>query len=88
MCHREIQMSNDTSDDMVLGTDSTTVMIGQNWVKEGRRVGRLFLYHEGAYKKVSHRVTGSRSQSSTRRALNLTDDIPLCGKLHYIKDAP
>jgi len=51
MCHREIQMSNDTSDDMVLGTDSTTVMIGQNWVKEGRRVGRLFLYHEGAYKK-------------------------------------
>jgi hypothetical protein len=47
MRYREIQMSNDTSNDMVLGTDSATVTIGRNWVKEGRRVGRLFLHQRG-----------------------------------------
>lgn len=40
MRHREIEVSNDTSDDMVLGTDSTTVAIGRNWLQEGR----LFLH--------------------------------------------
>jgi len=53
MRHREMQMSDDTPDDMVLGTDSTTVIIRQNLVKEGRRVGRLFLCQRGCIQKKS-----------------------------------
>jgi uncharacterized protein YjcR len=56
MRHREVQMSNDTSDDMVLGIDSITVTIGRNWVKrEGWRIERLVLSHEGEYTQKSEK---------------------------------